>query len=67
MKTIQRKCRGGYQHYFERVSSDCRKKNDQGVWERKIRLGCVRCSLTVYIDSVIRPSFDVKSENDWGT
>lgn len=66
MKTVRRECQRGYQHYFVRTLSECVEMDVQ-LWDRTITLECHRCGLVLWIDSVIKTYFDVKSENDWGT
>ena len=76
MRTVRRRCEQGYRHFWElndvkmtQVNAPALNEGDGPIlmWDREITLECARCHYVVYIDSVIRTYFGVKSDSDWGT
>lgn len=71
-----RRCQRGYGHFWVSVETKTTEINNlplnEGdgpilLWDREITLECARCEYRIYIDSVIRTYFGVRSDQDWGT
>lgn len=66
-KIIQRKCRNGYRHHFVRADLSWDNPDSTGAVMRELLLVCARCDYHLWIDSIVRPYFGIKSDDDWGT
>lgn len=66
-KIVQRRCLRGYRHYFLPQDTSWDEPEPDRSQMRELLLVCARCSYHLWIDTIIRPYFGMKSDDDWGT
>ena len=67
MKTVRRKCKRGYRHYYEHEALEWDGPDEEHSVMRELVLVCARCHHTLYIDSIVRRYMGLKTDDDWGT